>query len=439
MKIQNLISKKIQKKELNWEEIQFLVDGYSSDQISEKEMHNMLNAFAKSGMTEKETIMLFDYNYQNIKKISLKNIKGFKIDKHSSGGVGDKISLILLPILAALNFKVIKFSGERLGFTGGTTEKLKSFENINLQLSNKKIEAQCQKTELIISNVENINIFEKKLYKLRSKTNNMEIMGLIVNSILIKKMLFKTDCLILDLKIGHGAFFKNLKTGKEFIRLASKILQKHNYKTIFFLTNMNQPLGKAIGNKIEIIEALKIISGKCKPKPDIWEIITNMIQQIYFVQGKKYSLKKTEEKIEEIIKNGLALKKFKVFIEINGGNFNKLFEKQILYTKYKFIIKSWKKGYINFINTAQIGYLANKLNLKNNHTIDYQGGIEILKKNNTLVEKGEAIAIIYTNNDNLNNLKLLEKEYKKGVKIKKNKDESQKNGQSSIIKILKNF
>ena len=431
MKFADLITKKIKNEELNFNEVKYIVENYSNNQINDKEMTKLIDAFLINPMTEQETIDFFDVTYQKSQKVDLRQIKNFKIDKHSTGGVGDKVSLLLLPILDALGLKSYKFSAGRLGFTGGTIEKLKSFPNIELEISAENYMQKAKENNILLtSGIEEMSYFEKKLYHLRNVTQKNNVLGMVVNSVMIKKMILNNDGLIIDVKVGSGAFFKTFKEGLQFAELAAKIANKYDRKFSFIITDMNEPLGENIGNKLEIIEVINFF--KNKQTKDLKEIVIAHVHEALLMSKKTKSLKETKSQVEKIIKNGKALEKFRQFVEKQNGDFDFIYKNQEIKTKNKIEIKSWQNGYINIIDTSKIGSFVNQINVLNNNKIDYESGVQLFKKNGDFVGKNELIAIIWTNQKNTN---LLESQFKKLINI----DQKQKIQVSKIKKIIKNF
>ena len=398
--IKKIIKKKLSGEKLTKAEVSFVVKGYSNNQISEGNMESLVRAFVKEGMSKEEMVDFFDTTFALAKKINLQPIPGFKVDKHSTGGVGDKVSLILIPVLAALDLKVFKMSGGRLGFTGGTIEKLSTFPGIDLEINLQTFLERAHREKIVVSAVTNdISNFEKKLYKLRSRIQSINVLGMIVNSIMIKKMVLKNDGIILDVTVGNGSIFttgKNfdtdLKRAKTFVNWAIEIAKKYDRKTVAVLTRMDQPLGKTVGNKLEVVEALEALSGRWEP--DLAEVVTKLGVEVLLMSGKFNNIQECELAIKKVIKNGKAFNQFKEWVTSFGGDFEFVNQKRKIQTKYVLKIKAWKDGFINF-NAKEIGVFANWNSLEN-EKINYEAGLMFHKKKGDIVKKEEVILTVFT-------------------------------------------
>lgn len=263
MNVSELLKKRATGKELNRSEIKFIVEQYSNNNISETTMEQLIKIYAKLEMTATETTDFFDCAFDLAQKVNLATIPGFKIDKHSTGGIGDKGSLILLPILEAVGLKVFKLAGGRLGHTGGTLEKLATFPRIKLRFTPKTFIAKAKTTNLVLGGVtESLSHFEEKLYTLRNKLQLVEVVGMIVNSIMIKKIILNNNGLLLNVMVGSGALFSNIRKADQFTKIAIAIAKKYRRKIAVITARMNEPIGKNVGNKLEVIEAINALKGK---------------------------------------------------------------------------------------------------------------------------------------------------------------------------------
>ena len=431
MNIAKLIEKKLMNQELSEAEIRFVVQGYSSDQISEEEMAKLVKAYAQTEMTEKETIDFFECTYDLAKKINLKTITGFKIDKHSTGGVGDKVTLVLLPILEAIGLKIYKLSGGRLGFTGGTLEKLSAFPGIKIRLNVNSFLKKAKQKNLIVAGIgEDLSRFEEKLYSLRSRLHLVHVVGMIVNSIMIKKIILGNDGLVVGVNVGSGSLFSSYAKAKTFANLAMKIAKKHNRKFVAVFNDMNEPLGKTIGNKLEIIEAIDALKGKAES--DLWEIVVGLATEALLMSGKIEKANQAINLITRTIESGKAFDCFRKWIVNFGGDFDAVYQNPEPDTKYQIEIKAWKDGFIKIKSAKQIGQIANELNWVDDQ-VDYQAGLVFAAKTGKKVKKDDLIVTIFTNRQDHSHF---EEKLKKSIGIQEK--ETKLKG-SKILKILKGY
>ncbi len=393
MKFIDIITNKKNKKELSKEEINFFITNL--DIIPDYQISALLMAIVINGMTEEETINLTMAMAYSGDVISY----DFKtVDKHSTGGIGDKVTLVVAPIVASLGCKVAKMSGKGLGYTGGTIDKLESIKGFKTDLSEEDFIKQIENINLaIITQSKNISPADKKLYALRDVTATVESMPLIAASIMSKKIASGSKNLVLDVKVGKGAFMKNLKEARELATLMVKIGQGCGINTKAILSNMDIPLGKNIGNQLEVIEAIEVLEGKAGNLTDVCiEVATHMVslyQNISYDDSKKLVL--------ETIKNKNALNKFYEFIKYQGGSL------EFSEAKYKKEIFATNSGYINY-DALEIGNISVMLGagrLKKEDIIDYKAGVVLNKEVNEKVLKGELIATLYSDNEiSINNI-----------------------------------
>lgn len=393
MNILEIIDKKRIGEKLTKEELQFTIDNYLNGNIKDYQMSALLMAICINGMNEEETIDLTNIMLNSGEKIDLSSVSGIKVDKHSTGGIGDKITLIVAPLVASCGVKVAKMSGRGLGFTGGTIDKLESIPNFNVNISIDKFIEQVNKTSLCICSG-NINLVpaDKKIYSLRDVTGTVSSIPLIASSIMSKKLASGSDKIVIDLKVGNGAFMKNIEEAKKLAKLMIKIGKSNNKEVVCILSNMNQPLGNNIGNTIEVKEAIEVLQGK-GPKD-----LTNLSIEIasYMVAlGKNISIEEATNIVKDKLYNKSGYKKFTEFVINQSGNLSKL---KIEANKIQ--VLSTKEGYINKINSEKIGELAMILGAGRKNiqdTIDYSAGIIINKKLGDYVKKQELLATLYTN------------------------------------------
>lgn len=396
MRMYDILEHKKNKKELTKEEIEFFVREYTLGNIPDYQMSALLMAIVINGMTDCETIALTLAMTNSGEKINL-NFNN-TVDKHSTGGIGDKITLIVAPIVACLNCKIGKMSGRGLGYTGGTIDKLESIAGFKVKLDENNFKKQINEIGLaIISQTKNIAPADKKIYALRDVTATVESMPLIASSIMSKKIASGAKNLVLDVKVGNGAFMKNIEDAKKLAHLMVKIGNSVGIKTVAILTNMNEPLGKKIGNFLEVEEAIDILSNK-GPKDTKNIAIEIAAQMVSITNVIPYEIAKNQ--VIEVLENGDALNKFYDFINYQDGNIN------ISYVsnkpKYKYEVFSNKKGYISEINTEEMGKISILLGagrVVKEDIIDYSAGIELNKKVNDYIENNELLGTLYTSKE----------------------------------------
>lgn len=400
MRMTDIISKKRDGQELTFEDIKFFIEGYVNNKIPDYQMSAMLMAIYFKGLSNKETFNLTSLMSTSGQTIDLSSIKGIKIDKHSTGGVGDKTTLIVVPIVASLGVKVAKMSGRGLGHTGGTIDKLESIPGLKTDISRSDFFNIVNTVGAsIISQSENIVPADKKIYALRDATSTVNSVPLIASSIMSKKIASGSDCILLDVKVGSGAFMKNLDDAFSISSLMVKIGEKFNKKTIALITNMDQPLGNAIGNFLEVIEACETLKGKGPSDlEDICiEISANMLHLANLGDidhCKKLAYKSLHDKT--------AFLKLKEIVKAQGGDVSYLdypqnFIKDI--TPYKILSK--KSGYIKSMNTEKCGLASMILGAgreTKESSIDYKSGIILHKKVGDFVNLNDSIATFYSKN-----------------------------------------
>lgn len=380
-------------KRLSKEEISLEVDDYTNNRITDKEMTVFLKLVFKNRMSFKETIYLTEAMLNSGDIVDLSEIKLPKVDKHSTGGVGDKVSLILGPIVASCGLCFPKMSGKGLGFTGGTVDKLESIMGYKVKLSEKDFLNQLKKCGIsIISQTKNIAPADKKIYDLRNKTNTTDSIPLIASSIMSKKLASGSDIIVIDLKVGNGAFMKNVRSARTLAKTMIRIGDYFNKKVVCVLTDMSSPLGTCVGNKLEVAEAIEYFEEVKDKKLDI---VVRTIATYMVSLGKEISLEKARIEVNKVIENGKAKKKFYEWISLQGGRVEKFeIESEILN------IKSPKNGYIKSIDASMIGKLSKALGagrINKDDKIDTNVGIKIHKPVYSKVKEGDLIATIYFN------------------------------------------
>ena len=383
-----LIESKVSNISHTKEDIQYIVNSYTNGNISDKKMANWLKAVYINGMKLEETLNYTDAIVNSGKKVAFKNMNGFIIDKHSTGGVGDKVSFILGPILAACGCYVPMIVGRTLAHTGGTLDKLESIPGYNGLLEINKFKKIVNKVGIsIIGQTDEICPADKKIYNLRDKTDTIDSFPLICGSIIGKKIAEGIQGLVLDIKTGNGAF---METNDDALALGSflkKMGENYGIKVEFAITDMNQPLGNYAGLLCEVVESMEVLKGN--GAKDLLEVVYYLGE----ISLKMAGFDNPRTKINEVIDNGLAYEIFCKMIYEHGGILKniKLNPKEIEY------IESKEEGYINFIDTRQLGFAINNLNINKR---DSQGGVELLKKKGLYVKKGEIIAKVFSSNKN---------------------------------------
>ena len=394
MTIIDIINKKRLKKELTREEITFAVNGYVNGDIKDYQMSSLLMAIVLNGMTDRETIDLTDIMINSGDVLDLSKIDGIIVDKHSTGGVGDKETLVLGPLLASLGIKIAKMSGRGLGHTGGTIDKLESIKGFNTKLSEEEFIDQVNKINIaLVSQTSNLVPADKKIYALRDVTGTVESIPLIASSIMSKKIASGADIIVIDVKVGNGALMKNLDDARLLAKLMVKIGASYRKPTICLLTNMEEPLGYAIGNALEVKEAIDTLKGS--GPSDLLEVVMTL-SSIIIGAVKKIPNNEAKNLLFKQINNGEAYKKFEELVEAQGGDIN-----DIKVSDKVFSIKSDKSGYINKIDALRLGEIAKQIGAGRNtldDEIDYEVGLVLNKKVGDKVEKDEELVKVYLKN-----------------------------------------
>lgn len=395
MNIVDLINKKRLKDELTDSEIKYLINGYLSGEIKDYQMSAMLMAIALNGMSHDEVFSLTNYMALSGDRLDLTSLGNNVVDKHSTGGVGDKTTLIISPIVAACGVKVAKMSGRGLGHTGGTIDKLESIPGFSVNMSADELIHQVNDIGLAItSQTENVALADKKIYALRDVTGTVESIPLIASSIMSKKIALGTKKLVLDVKVGRGALMKTRKDATELAKLMIEIGKKYGIEVKCILTNMNIPLGKNIGNALEVMEAINVLKNQEEGnlKDLCVELATWMVSL-----GLGITYDRAKEMVLEKLVSGEAYNKFLELIRYQGGNIDAL-------PKYTdgYQIKASNQGYLTKIDAYKLGILSMHLGAgrkSKEDTIDYGAGIVIHKKINDYINIGDVLMTIYTNKE----------------------------------------
>ena len=407
MDIISIIVDKKDGKALTKEQIHFFIKNYIDKKIEDYQASALLMAITINGMNSEETAILTEEMRVSGDVWDLSDIPGLKVDKHSTGGVGDKVSLILGPMVAACGAKMAKMSGRGLGHTGGTLDKMESIPGMKINLTKEEFKKQVKDIGLaIIGQDKNIDPADKKLYGLRDVTGTVQSIPLIASSIMSKKLASGADCILLDVKCGKGAFMKTYEDAKVLATEMVNIGKKLNKNVKAEITDMNQPLGKAVGNNLEIKEVIETLKGN-GPK-DLEEICLSS-GAIILEQAQLYNDRKEARKaLEECIKNGKALDKFKEFVKAQGGDTDYIdHPEKFPVSKNLIEIKSENEGYLKTIDALTIGLGSCHLGggrMKLGDVIDMSAGIYLNKKVGDFAKKGELLCTLHTNKDNVESI-----------------------------------
>lgn len=400
MRMYDLIDKKRHGLKLTKEEIEFIVTGFTSGNIPDYQMSAFLMAVCCNGMDTEETTQLTLAMAHSGDMLDLSPINGVKVDKHSTGGVGDKTSLVTGPMVAALGIPVAKMSGRGLGHTGGTIDKLESIPGFSTAISPEKFFENVNRIKLAIAGqTANLAPADKKIYALRDVTATVSNISLISSSIMSKKLASGSDVIVLDVKTGSGAFMKTLEDS---ISLATAMVNIGNCagrKTYGVITDMNQPLGRAVGNSVEVIEAIETLKGN--GPEDLLEVAVTLGSYMVYGAGKADSPESAREMLLDTIRDGRALKKMAEFVEAQGGDPSYVYDT----TKFEKAsisepVLSQSSGYITKIETDEVGMTSLILGggrETKDSVIDLSVGMTILKKIGDHVDAGEPLAMLYAN------------------------------------------
>lgn len=400
MRMYDIIAKKKHGEIITDEEFDFFINGYINDEIPEYQVSALLMAIYFQGLSREETVAFTHKIMHSGDVIDLSDIEGIKVDKHSSGGVGDTTTLILAPLVASCGVPVAKMSGRGLGHTGGTLDKLESIENFNINLTIEEFVNQVNNHHVaVIGQTKNIAPADKKLYALRDVTATVDNIGLIAASIMSKKLAAGSDKIVLDVKVGSGAFIKELDGAIELAKVMVNIGTDMGRETVAIITDMEQPLGYAIGNAIEVKEAIDTL--KNQGPDDLKELCVTFASQMVYQGGGADSEEAAKVMVLENLANGKALAKLEEFVQAQGGNPNNIRQPETLPTATQSVnIIADKTGYIKDIQSDEIGIAAMILGAgreKITDAIDMGAGIYFNKKIGDVINAGEVIGTILTN------------------------------------------
>ncbi|SDD45529.1 pyrimidine-nucleoside phosphorylase [Terribacillus halophilus] len=398
MRMVDLITKKRDGGTLSKDEIVFFVQGYTKGDIPDYQASAFLMTIYFNGMTEEETAWLTEEMAISGETFDLSSIEGKKVDKHSTGGVGDKITLITGPLVAAIGIPVAKMSGRGLGHTGGTLDKLESFQGFSIDLSREQFMGLVNENKLAVAGqTGNLAPADKKLYALRDVTGTVNTIPLIASSIMSKKLASGAEAIVLDVKTGSGAFMKSLDESKKLAETMVKIGKNLGRQTVAVITDMNQPLGFEIGNSNEVKEAIQVLSGE--KITDLREISVELATHMALLADKFSSYEEARANLEESLDNGTALAAFRTFIGAQGGDTALVDDPELLpQADYHIEVKAPAAGYVHSIDAEGIGTAAMYLGAgraTKDDDIDHAVGITLKKKQGDAVAQGETIAILH--------------------------------------------
>lgn len=403
MNILDIIEKKRNKQELSKEEIDFFIKGYTNNEIPDYQISALVMAIFINGMTKQETTNLTLAMANSGEVLDLSSLNKIIVDKHSSGGVGDKVSLILLPLVASCGVPVAKMSGRGLGFTGGTIDKLESIPGYKTQIEINNFVENVKKCGIsMISQTLNLAPADKKLYALRDVISCVESIPLIASSIMSKKIASGADKIVLEVTVGSGAFMRNMAEASELAKEMIEIGRLANRETVCVLTNMDEPLGYAVGNILEVKEAVNSLKGEMPE--DIKEVVFELGAYMLTLAKVTKTLEEAKQLLEQKIEDGSAYDKFVELVQNQEGDISYIHDLS-KFKKAKYIepVYSNKTGFIQSMNAKKVGKLACRLGagrITKEDKILEEVGIVLEKKAGDFVKEGEVLAYIHTNNEN---------------------------------------
>lgn len=392
MNILDIIDKKRKKEELTKEEIEYAVNSYVNGSVKDYQMSSLLMAITINGMSDNEVYALTDCMLNSGSRIDLNELSNV-VDKHSTGGIGDKTTLIISPIVSSCGVKVCKMSGRGLGYTGGTIDKLESIPGFNVNLTKEEFINQIKNIGMsVVSQTEDLVIADKKIYALRDVTGTVESIPLIASSIMSKKIACGSKNLVIDLKLGSGALIKNMEDAKRLANLMINIGKMYGIRVICLITNMDIPLGDNIGNSLEVMEVIDVL--KNNKKGELYNLCVELSSYMVSL-GLNISYEEAKNMVITNLENGNAYNKFIEFVNYQKGDINNLPK-----PKFKCEIKSHKSGYLTKLDALKLGKISVMTGagrMSKDDVIDYSSGIVINKNINDYIEAGDTIYTIYSN------------------------------------------
>ncbi|MCF7924092.1 MAG: pyrimidine-nucleoside phosphorylase [Candidatus Izimaplasma sp.] len=399
MRMVDLIEKKREGLELSEKEIEFVINGYTNNQIPDYQVSALLMAIYFQGMTNEEATYLTKSMLYSGDIIDLSEIAGIKVDKHSTGGVGDKTTLVLGPLVASLGAKLAKLSGRGLGHTGGTLDKLESIEGFNISLSEEEFIKQVNDINIAVAGqTKKLVPADKLLYALRDVTGTVPSIPLIASSIMSKKLASGADVICLDVKIGDGAFMKTIEDARELSKIMVSIGRSLDKKVTAFITSMDQPLGFSVGNRLEVKEVIDTLKGN--GPEDLENLCIEIAAYMVYYAEIADTIEEGKRMAKENLTNGKALDKFYEFISAQGGKITDL--EDFINVKSIYEYKAKESGYIKTIKALNIGLASMKIGggrETKDDTIDPSVGVVLNKKIGDKVKKGDVLAKVYLNKD----------------------------------------
>lgn len=394
--ILEIINKKRLGKELSYKEIDYFFNGYLNGEIADYQMASLLMAICINGMTDEEIFSLTKIFIDSGDILDFSDIEGIKVDKHSTGGIGDKTTLVIAPIVASLGIPVIKMSGRGLGYTGGTIDKLESIPGFRIDLKEKEIFEQVKDIGVVVTGqTKDLAPMDKVIYALRDVTGTVSSIPLIASSIMSKKIASDADKILIDIKVGNGALLKTKEEAKKLSELMIKIGEVYGREVRTIISDMNTPLGKCIGNALEVLEAVDVLKGK-EDSTNLFNLCVELATEMVSM-GKDVSKEDARKLVLESIDTGKALKKFEEMVKYQNGDLTaiKVSDKTIK-------IKANKTGEIKKINALELGKLSLALGagkIKKSDKIDYSVGIKLNKLVGSYVKAGDLLMTLYVNKD----------------------------------------
>ena len=425
MNILEVIANKRDKKELSKEEIEYFVKGYVDGTVADYQAAALVMAIYLNGMTEQEITNLTLAMANSGEILNLSKLGKIIVDKHSTGGVGDKVSICLLPLVASVGVPVAKMSGRGLGFTGGTVDKMQSIPGYQTEVDINSFVKNVENVGIsMISQTMNLVPADKKLYALRDTISCVESIPLIASSIMSKKIASGAEKIVIDVTVGKGAFMKTMEDAEKLAKEMIKIGKLANRETVCILTDMDEPVGFAVGNNLEVIEAIKFLKGDMPQ--DLKDVVLELGAYMIKLAGLGDDLEDNKNKMLENIHNGKAFDKFAQMVKNQGGDISYL-EDTEKFEKAKYVenVIADEDGYVQEINAEEIGKVACSLGagkIKKEDNIDYSVGIILCKKVSEEVKKGDVLAKIYANDEN--KLKNAKNDLESIIKINENKVET---------------
>lgn len=400
MRIYDIIKNKRDKRELTTAEIEYFIENYTNGKIPDYQASALLMAIYFNKMNKRETLDLTKAMINSGDTVDLSRIQGVKVDKHSTGGVGDTVTLVVGPMVAACGVPFVKMSGRGLGHTGGTLDKLESIRGFRVELDEEEFIRNSNEINICIcSQTANIAPADKKLYALRDVTATVEDLSLIASSVMSKKLAIGSNAIILDVKIGSGAFMKDLDDAIQLAKAMVDIGDGYGRETIAVLSNMDEPLGKAVGNALEVKEAIETLKGQ--GPEDLFELSLLLGSKLLVLANKVENEEEGKKMLIDAVESGAAYEKFKELVKYHGGDLNQIEDLNLLpKAEHVIEVRSKKEGYVKSLNAEEVGKCALMLGAGRENMesiIDHSAGIVLKKKVDDEVNKGDVLAEIHCN------------------------------------------